>query len=63
MRTWTCDWGQFEIPPDVPIRFTKSGWFDNRCKITPQLRAYFASVSEGLRDGKPVPTWSEWQKQ
>lgn len=59
---WVCDWGEFEIPDDVPIRsFRKDGWFDRRRRVTKQLRPYFAAMADRLRDGKPILTWAQWQ--
>jgi hypothetical protein len=63
LTLWDCDYGRFEIPPDVPTgQFRKDGWFDHRRKLTPQLRAYFEAMSERMRDGKPILTWARFQK-
>lgn len=62
IQLWTCDWGQFEIPADVPIagNMRKDGWFDGRRKMTAQLRAYFGAQAENLRHGQSIQSWGEW---
>jgi hypothetical protein len=59
-NVWQCDWGEFEIPADVPIRFRRDGWFDRRLKITKQLKKYFSDMNARMRDFRPIQTWAEW---
>ncbi len=61
VKMWTCDWGSFVIPDDVPmIKARKDGWFDHRRKFTPDLKIYFSDMTERFRDNKPILTWGEW---
>ncbi len=60
---WQGNWGDFEIPDDVPIAtMRKDGWFDKRYQVTPSLQLYFSCMDEHVRDGKPIMTWAEWTK-
>jgi hypothetical protein len=64
INMWQSPWGAFVIPEDVPawqFYFTKSGWFDYRRKITPQLEKYFQDMELRQADGLPVLTWAQWK--
>ena len=58
---WTCDFGTFDIPADVPCVFRKDGWFDKRRKITPRLRAYFDEMSLRMWRRESILTWKQWE--
>lgn len=58
---YITDWGEFEVPEDVPIRaLRKDGWFDRRRKVTKPLQQYFSDMTDRLRDEKPILTWEQW---
>lgn len=57
---WFCEWGEFEIPDDVPRVFRKDGWFDGRRKLSEQAKAYFAAMAERVRNEQPIQSWAEW---
>jgi hypothetical protein len=60
---WVGNWGQFDIPSDVPFKGNtrKNGWFDRRRKITPMLKQYFDWMDILMSYKKPVLTWAEWK--
>jgi len=62
MKTWMCDYGEFEIPKDVPIHLLrKDGWFDRRRRSTEALRLYFEQMAQRLRLGMRIQSWREWR--
>lgn len=64
MARWDGDYGQFELPADVPMGAMRAdGWFDGTRHIGPQARAYFQQMDEHIRDGKPILTWAAWQRR